>query len=30
MLIEENIPLLEEILSNWKGEIGKDYKGYKN
>lgn len=30
MTIEENIPLLEEILDKWKGEIGKDYAGYKN
>ncbi len=30
MLIEKSIPLLEEILGNWKKEIGKDYQGYKN
>ncbi len=30
MLIEENIPLLEEILEEWKEIIGKDYQGYKN
>ena len=30
MKIEENIPLLEEILSKWKPVVGKDYEGYKN
>ena len=30
MLIEQPIPLLEEILSKWKKEIGKDYQAYKN
>ena len=30
MLIEERIPLLEEILGKWKKEIGKDYQAYKN
>jgi hypothetical protein len=30
MLIEERIPLLEEILNEWKKEIGKDYQAYKN
>ena len=30
MLIEEHIPLLEEILDEWKKEIGKDYQAYKN
>ncbi|NOQ15118.1 MAG: hypothetical protein GQ583_11655 [Methyloprofundus sp.] len=30
MLIEEHIPLLEEILNAWKIEIGKDFQGYKN
>jgi len=30
MNIEENIPLLENILSVWKNEIGADYIGYKN
>ena len=28
--IEKNIPLLEEILSQWQQEIGKDYLAYKN
>ncbi len=28
--IEENIPLLEHILSEWKGVIGKEYQGYRN
>lgn len=28
--IEESIPLLEEILSEWQSEIGRDYVGYKN
>jgi hypothetical protein len=30
MAIEEQIPLLEEILGEWKREIGDDYMGYKN
>ncbi len=30
MIIENNIPLLEEILNEWKETIGKDYEGYKN
>jgi hypothetical protein len=30
MLIEDDIPLLEEILGNWQAQIGKDYQGYKN
>ena len=30
MIIEERIPLLEEILSEWQEIIGKDYQGYKN
>lgn len=30
MTIEERIPLLEEILGNWKNEIGNEYAGYKN
>lgn len=30
MAIEERIPLLEEILGEWKREIGDDYLGYKN
>lgn len=30
MHIEERIPLLEEILSGWKAEIGSDYPGYRN
>lgn len=30
MAIEERITLVEEILGNWKVEIGKDYVGYKN
>ncbi|MFT6028979.1 MAG: hypothetical protein ACI8O8_000710 [Oleiphilaceae bacterium] len=28
--IEEKIPLLEEILKDWKGVIGSEYEGYKN
>ena len=28
--IEENIPLLEEILGEWKQDLGDDYMGYKN
>lgn len=30
MKIEKNIPLLEEILGEWKDVIGKDLLGYKN
>ena len=30
MTIEERIPLLEDILDKWKGEIGGDFLGYKN
>jgi hypothetical protein len=30
MAIEKNIPLLEEILGEWKSEIGSDFQGYKN
>lgn len=30
MKIEENIPLLEEILGEWKDRLGNDYVGYKN
>ena len=30
MLIADHIPLLEETLGAWKGQIGKDYEGYKN
>lgn len=30
MVMEKNIPLLEEILGNWKNELGNDYEGYKN
>ena len=30
MRIESHIPLLEEVLEEWKGKIGKDYSGYKN
>lgn len=30
MAIEESIPLLELILGQWKGRIGKDYLAYKN
>jgi hypothetical protein len=30
MKIERDIPLLEEILSPWKGRMGGDYEGYKN
>ena len=29
-IIEERIPLLEEILGTWKNELGSDYEGYKN
>ncbi len=29
-VIEENIPLLEEILGEWKAEIGDDFAGYRN
>lgn len=30
MKIEENIPLLEEILSDWSGVIGPEFQGYRN
>lgn len=30
MTIEDRIPLLEEILGEWKNELGKDFAGYKN
>lgn len=30
MLIETQIPLLEEILSEWKNQIGGDFAGYRN
>ena len=30
MLIEDHIPLLEEILGRWKQQLGNDYTGYKN
>jgi hypothetical protein len=30
MQIEERIPLLEDILSRWEEDIGKDYLAYKN
>lgn len=30
MNVEKNIPLLEEILGQWKTIIGEDYEGYKN
>ncbi len=30
MDIEQNIPLLEEILSDWKALIGSEYDGYRN
>ena len=30
MAIEERISLLEEILDQWKNDIGNDYTGYKN
>ena len=30
MDIEQNIPLLEEILSDWKAIIGSEYDGYRN
>ncbi len=30
MNIEKNIPLLEEIFSQWKEIIGNDYQGYRN
>lgn len=30
MEIEENIPLLEDILSEWKDVIGNEYQGYRN
>jgi hypothetical protein len=30
MVIEEHIPLIDEILDNWKTVIGRDYPGYRN
>ena len=30
MIIDEQIPLLEEILTEWKETIGNEYEGYKN
>lgn len=30
MKLEENIPLLEEVLGKWKDQIGEDYAGYQN
>jgi len=30
MVVETQIPLLEEILSSWQVKIGEDYQGYKN
>ena len=30
MTIEEHIPLLEEILGAWRGQIGDAYSGYRN
>jgi hypothetical protein len=30
MKIENHIPLLEDILDNWKHKIGNDFSGYKN
>lgn len=30
MMIENRIPLVDDILEKWKGEIGNDYHGYKN
>jgi hypothetical protein len=30
MQIEPHIPLLDEILSRWRSEIGRDYPGYRN
>ena len=30
MKIEENIPLLEDIFSEWKDIIGNEYQGYRN
>jgi hypothetical protein len=30
MIIEDRIPLLEDILEKWKGEIGAGFAGYKN
>jgi len=29
MIIEEQIPLLEEILTEWRAVIGNEYEGYK-
>ena len=30
MVIEQHLPLLEEILAKWQKELGNDYLGYKN
>ena len=30
MAVEENLPLVDEILSKWKDEIAGDYPGYRN
>lgn len=30
ILIDEKIPLVEEILKEWEAMIGSDYEGYKN
>ena len=30
MKVEENIPLLEDIFSEWKSTIGNEYQGYRN
>ncbi|WP_230389687.1 hypothetical protein [Vibrio nitrifigilis] len=30
MKIEDDIPLLEEIISDWKSVIGAEYQGYRN
>jgi len=30
MQIEQEIPLLEELLAEWKGLIGEEYRGYRN
>ncbi len=30
MVIEEHLPLVDEILEKWKNELGQDYPGYKN
>lgn len=29
-MIEEKLPLIEEILGNWKSVIGENFEGYKN